>query len=269
MVRCGWMSCACASRHAVEAPNHQLMKYLDFMPHTSLYCISEAKVPSNYPCWLFLLGSVLGPIETLDIGSGMVKTMVKWFNINPYHRSLNLEDISPVYLVLNDHPAKVEMSCCPNSTCFNLCRFMPKLIRRPKAALASWSPIAEPEPPKIIVFQLLEDTSGDDTFCGSTRSSIAFAFTFLQCGVASLYQILPVVVSPFPTCPIYGYCIKSSAKKGRRVVCGWPLVSSIRTPTKGIGLLRFSASCTISKSQLGLAEAAVTASTAGEFVHCR
>ena len=119
--------------------------------------------------------------------SGMVKTMVKWFNINPYHRSLNLEDISPVYLVLNDHPAKVEMSCCPNSTCFNLCRFMPKLIRRPKAALASWLPIAEPEPPKIIVFQLLEDTSGDYTFCGSTRSSIAFAFTSLQCGVARLY----------------------------------------------------------------------------------
>ena len=63
VVRCGWISCACASRHAVEAPNHQLMKYLDFMPHTSLYCISEAKVPSNYPCWLFLLGSVLRPID--------------------------------------------------------------------------------------------------------------------------------------------------------------------------------------------------------------
>lgn len=197
--------------------------------------------------------------------------MVKWFNINPYHRSLNLEDISPVYLVLNDHPAKVEMSCCPNSTCFNLCRFMPKLIRRPKAALASWSPIAEPEPPKIIVFQLLEDTSGDYTFCGSTRSSIAFAFTSLQCGVARLYPSTSSRSFPISNISNIWLLYQDFSKKRKtcRLWLASSFISSIRTPTKVIGLLRFSASCTISKSQLGLAAAAVTAPTAGEFVHCR
>ena len=113
VVRCGWISCACAQQACGWSTQPSTDEVFRFHAAYVLVLYIGSQSPQQLPMLAIFVGQCFGAHW-----SGMVKTMVKWFNINPYHRSLNLEDISPVYLVLNDHPAKVEMSCCPNQHVF-------------------------------------------------------------------------------------------------------------------------------------------------------